>query len=198
MSVGRLHSAANDDSSRRRNSSVSFAEPTAARMILPHRRSIGPNSAEASKPLLIARGTEFSNPLSSSEESCKLSVPQRRSRSLRRLNWRRALIGKPLDQPNRARSVAQQQRSGPENEIISHCEGRLRRGYRLREQPPWPFCDILADIHAGLPVSVPALTVNRVLRFGGAGDRVGIPRDLVGRGRVQWPAEWRIRIWRPT
>jgi len=42
----------------------------------------------------------------SSEESCKPSVPQRRSLSLRRLNWRRALIGKPLDQPNRARSVA--------------------------------------------------------------------------------------------
>ena len=31
----------------------------------------------------------------------------------------------------------------PENEIISHCEGRLRRGYRLREQPTWPFAIFL-------------------------------------------------------
>src|SRR5215469_16150064 len=35
--------------------------------------------------------------VSSSEESCKPSVPQRRSLSLRTLNWRHAIIGKPLD-----------------------------------------------------------------------------------------------------
>src|SRR5215472_271239 len=31
----------------------------------------------------------------------------------------------------------------PENEIISHCDGRLRLGYRLCEQPTWPFAIFL-------------------------------------------------------
>jgi len=39
------------------------------RMIPPRRRSIGLNSAEASKPLLISRGTGSLNPFSSSGES---------------------------------------------------------------------------------------------------------------------------------
>ena len=44
--------------------------PTTARMIPPRRRSIGLNSTDTSKPLLISRGTEISNPLPSSGESC--------------------------------------------------------------------------------------------------------------------------------
>jgi hypothetical protein len=62
--------AVNDDSSRRRNSSIGLPRPTTARMIPPRRRSIGPNSAEASKLLPISRGTGSSNPFPSSGESC--------------------------------------------------------------------------------------------------------------------------------
>jgi hypothetical protein len=66
---GRLHAAVNDDSSRRRNSSIGLQRPTTARMMPPRRRSIGPNSADASKPLPISRGTGNSNPFPSSGES---------------------------------------------------------------------------------------------------------------------------------
>ena len=50
------------------------------RMIPPRRRSIGLNSAEASKPLLISRGTGSLNPFSSSGEStANLTFGERKS-----------------------------------------------------------------------------------------------------------------------
>jgi hypothetical protein len=66
---GRLHAAVNDNSSKGRNSSIGLSRPTTARMIPPRRRSIGPNSAEGSKPLPISFGTGSSNPFPSSGES---------------------------------------------------------------------------------------------------------------------------------
>ena len=51
-----------------------------------------------------------------------------------------------------------------------------------------------ATVHAGLPVTVPALTVNRVC---GSGVRPSSPRRTRLRWAMQrsrWPAEWRTRI----
>jgi len=67
-SVGAFISASGCSVSRR-NSSIGLARPTTARVIPPRRLSIGPNPTEASKPLPIWRGTEISNPFSSSGES---------------------------------------------------------------------------------------------------------------------------------
>jgi hypothetical protein len=83
----RLHAGVNDDSSRRRNSSIGLPRPTTARMMPPRRRSIGSNSAEASKPLPISRGTGRSNPFPSSGESgshSDLAVAGREARLSRR------------------------------------------------------------------------------------------------------------------
>jgi len=52
-----LHSTVSGGSSSRRNSSIGSPSLTTVRMIPPRRRSIGLNSAEASKLLLISRGT---------------------------------------------------------------------------------------------------------------------------------------------
>jgi hypothetical protein len=54
---GRLHPTVSGGSSSRRNSSIGLPRPTTARMIPAAPRVDRPNSAEASKPLLISRGT---------------------------------------------------------------------------------------------------------------------------------------------
>jgi hypothetical protein len=69
---GRLHSTVNGGSSSRRNSSIGLpraddcSDDTAAPTV--DRPQLG-RSAEASKPLLISRGTGSSNPFPSSGES---------------------------------------------------------------------------------------------------------------------------------
>jgi hypothetical protein len=80
---GRLHSTVSGGSSSRRNSSIGLPRPTTARMIPPRRGSIGLNSAEAPKPLLISRGTGSSNPLPSADSPCLAgySPPQSKSRA---------------------------------------------------------------------------------------------------------------------
>jgi hypothetical protein len=91
---GRLHAAVNDNSSRRRNSSIGLPRPATARMIPPRRRSIGPNSADGSKPLPISCGTGSSNPASSCGESATnraagAAKERRRGRGQRKAPWRK-------------------------------------------------------------------------------------------------------------
>jgi acetyl-CoA C-acetyltransferase len=55
-----------------------------------------------------------------------------------------------------------------------------------------------AAIHAGLPASVPAMTVNRVCGSGvqaivSAAHEIGASRS-----KSPWPAAWRTWTWRPT
>ena len=72
---GRLPAAVNDDSSRRRNSSVGLPRPTTARMIPPRRRPTGPNSAKARNRSLSVRNWKFESfPLQ--QRVCELSVPR--------------------------------------------------------------------------------------------------------------------------
>ena len=55
-----------------------------------------------------------------------------------------------------------------------------------------------AAIHAGLPVSVPAMTVNRVCGSGAQAIVSASTRSCRARLRSRLPAAWRTWIWRPT
>ena len=55
-----------------------------------------------------------------------------------------------------------------------------------------------AAIHAGLPVSVPAMTVNRVCGSGAQASCRRRRRSSWVQSKPPWPAAWRIWIWPPT
>ena len=55
-----------------------------------------------------------------------------------------------------------------------------------------------AAIHAGLPVSVPVMTVNRVCGSGAQAIVSAAQGSFLARSGPRWPAAWRTWIWRPT